>query len=191
MELKKKITGTKVRKRTIAIHHSAAKGFTLVEIMIVVVIISVIALFAAPSMVDFGPNMRVKAAARDLHNNLQKMKVEAIKRNRDVIMNFTLVACGTQGGSYQIFIDDDSSGAQNGAEEWLSFSDGGVDPAPDIDYDMPQNTGLCNSTFAGTTMGFNSSGMVLNNNNGIFTVQNDRGLTYLVTVLVAGAITTQ
>lgn len=172
-----------------------ATGFTLVEIMIVVVIIGIIALLAAPAMINFGPNMRIKGAARDLHSSIQKMKSEGVKRNSNIVMLVNPVVCGglpgavpSPGGSYQMFIDDDNSGAHNGSEEWLSFADNSGDASPDTDYDMPKNTAICISTAA--SFGFNSRGIFLNPAATI-TLNNDRGLTYTVDVSLAGSVKTQ
>jgi len=183
-------------KRVRSIHQFSERGFTLVEIMVVVVIISIIALFAAPEFKSFGPNMRLKAAARNLHNNLQKMKVEAIKRNSEVVM---LISADPV-NSYRIFIDEDSSGVQNGTEEWFTFTDDSGDASPDTDYDTPNNTVLTSST--SPSMGFNSRGLLLDpttnvevlpdgQNGFLFTLNNDIGSTYTVSVYIAGKIATQ
>jgi len=163
------------------------KGFTLVEIMVVVVIISIMALFAAPELINYGPNMRVKAAARDLHTNLQRMKIDAIKRNRDVVMDISTVTCvdNDEGGGYQIHVDNDDGGV----EEWLTFADDNDDDgSPDTYYNMPKSTALCAESFTGSSMGFGSRGLVLGNNAGKFTVKNNRNRTYTITVNVSGGI---
>lgn len=56
-------------------------GFTIIELMIVLVMIGVMVAIAAPSMRDLVVRMRVKGAASDLHTSLVLARSEAIKRN--------------------------------------------------------------------------------------------------------------
>jgi Tfp pilus assembly protein FimT len=52
------------------------------------------------------PNMRLKGASQDLMGDLQRAKAEAIKRNREIEIEFNTVACGSPGGGYTVFIDN-------------------------------------------------------------------------------------
>jgi len=72
-------------------------GFTLVEVMLVLVIIALIAIFAAPEVGNWQPNIRLKGAAREFYANMQKAKLHAIKTNSDV--NVT-ISTNCPGGSY-------------------------------------------------------------------------------------------
>jgi Tfp pilus assembly protein FimT len=140
--------------------------------------------------------MRLKSAARDLHSNLQKMKVEAIKRNSEVVMLISI----NPANSYKIFVDEDGSGAQNGAEPWISLVDDSGAPAPDTVYNMPGNTTLTSSTSA--SMGFNPRGLLLDATTNVevlpdgqsgflLTLNNDIGNSYTVSVYIAGRIETK
>lgn len=57
------------------------KGFTLVETVIVVAIIGILTAIAIPNFILWLPDMRLKAAARDLHSNMQKARMQAVKTN--------------------------------------------------------------------------------------------------------------
>lgn len=62
---------------------SQQQGFTLAEVIMVLAIIGILAAIAIPNFLSWLPNMRLKAAARDLYSSMQKARAEAIKTNRD------------------------------------------------------------------------------------------------------------
>jgi type IV fimbrial biogenesis protein FimT len=63
-----------------------ARGFTLIEVMIVVAILAVLAGVAGPQMADAIAAQRVRAAAESLHMAILKTRSEAIKRNAAVTL---------------------------------------------------------------------------------------------------------
>ena len=65
-------------------------GFSLVELMVVVVVIGVTAAAALPSYRVWIQNTRIRATAESIQNGLQKAKTEALRHNARV--NFTLNA---------------------------------------------------------------------------------------------------
>lgn len=176
------------------------KGFTLVEVMVVMAIIAILAFFAAPAVENFGPNMRLKRASRDLHTTLGKMKTEAIKRNTNVLITLNPVACPPppSGGSYSVDIDIDKSGTVNAGDESFTMFDDSGDATPDVDYDLPNNTALCinGSIPAATVFMFTSRGLWLdsagNPLGGDTTIElrNDSGARYDVSVSLSGGIRT-
>ena len=64
------------------------KAFTLVELCVVIAIIGIIALIAAPNLVTGLPKYRIKRAARDITSNIRAARSEAIKRSRDITIIF-------------------------------------------------------------------------------------------------------
>jgi type IV fimbrial biogenesis protein FimT len=58
-----------------------SRGFTIIELMIVLVMVGVMVGIAAPNMRDLIVRMRLKTAASDLHTDLMMARSEAIKRN--------------------------------------------------------------------------------------------------------------
>lgn len=64
------------------------KGFTLVEVITVVAIIGILSAIAVPNFLSWLPNMRLKAAARDLYSNMQKIRMVAIKTNQSQAIVF-------------------------------------------------------------------------------------------------------
>jgi type IV fimbrial biogenesis protein FimT len=66
-----------------AIMHKQA-GFSLVEMMIVVVLLAIIAAIAVPSFTQMIQNSRIRTAAESIQNGLQIARAEAVKRNARV-----------------------------------------------------------------------------------------------------------
>lgn len=64
-------------------------GFTLIELMIVVAIGLILTSLGIASMNILIPRIQTKSIANDLKSNLQLTKLEAIKRNRPLLVDFT------------------------------------------------------------------------------------------------------
>lgn len=62
------------------------KGFTLIEVLVVVAAIAILTALAAPSFVSLVADQRAKAAATDLFTALSVTRSEAIKQNRNVTL---------------------------------------------------------------------------------------------------------
>lgn len=62
----------------------AQRGFTLMEILIVIVMIGVLLGIAAPSFTNFTASQRVKTASFDLYAALNLARSEALKRRQQV-----------------------------------------------------------------------------------------------------------
>ena len=77
-------------------------GYTLIELMVGIAIVSILVGIAVPSWVAWLPSYRLKAATRDLISNFQKAKTEAVRRNGNVILIFDLV-----NQQYQMYVDED------------------------------------------------------------------------------------
>jgi type IV fimbrial biogenesis protein FimT len=60
------------------------KGFTLVELMVVIAIVAIVSAIALPSLTAFIDSTRFSAQANDLVAALSYARSEAVKRNADV-----------------------------------------------------------------------------------------------------------
>lgn len=89
------------------------KGFTILEVVIVIVVIGIMAAIAVPNFLGYLPESRLKNAARDLFSNLQLAKIGAIKNNTDWAIVFNVAL-----GEYYVCSDD---GADN---TWTGFGAG-------------------------------------------------------------------
>lgn len=63
------------------------RGFTLIELMTVIVVLTLLAVAAAPGMRQLVASQRTRAAANDLISDLLMARSEAIKRNKDVSLS--------------------------------------------------------------------------------------------------------
>lgn len=76
-------------------------GFTLLELMLVVAVIGVGAAVTGFSIRGMLPELRLKAAVRDLMSDLNAARLSAVRENSRVVVRFH-----TDTDSYTIFIDD-------------------------------------------------------------------------------------
>ncbi len=69
-------------------------GFSLVELMVTVAVLSLLMVLAVPSFTEWIQNSRIRTAAESVQNGVQLARAEAVRRNARV--EFALV--GTSGG---------------------------------------------------------------------------------------------
>ena len=124
-------------------------GFTMIEVMITVAIISILFALAFPSMTNLISRNRTKAAARELKGILQKAKLEAIKQNTSCLVVFT-VSAGSDAGSCITCISTDSDCADPG-DQIIS----------QLNFNTYKSVALTHASFSGSVplFVFNSRGM--------------------------------
>ena len=163
-----------------------SSGFTLIELMIAIGIISILAAIAVPAVMNWLPNYRLKAAARDLYSNMQKAKLEAVKRNCNATVTFNLPVGGTNYDCVN-YIDSDNDLEYDAGEQVLlrlNFADY-------KSVNLTANT-FANNDNARPSVAFNSRGLPISNTGGFgagtVTLTNTNGRIYTVTVNSAGSI---
>ncbi len=64
------------------------KGFTLVEVLIVIAIIAILAVIGVPEISRFSADYKVRTCATDLLQNMKVARAMAIKENRQYLVTF-------------------------------------------------------------------------------------------------------
>jgi prepilin-type N-terminal cleavage/methylation domain-containing protein len=100
------------------------RGFSLLEMMIVITLMIIIAAFATPTLVRTIRNYQMESAARQVSNTILSARYEAMRRNRRVCTLFQRV--GNE-GRYGLDLNgadrdpcDDGSRALTGTEPYTS-----------------------------------------------------------------------
>jgi len=87
--------------------YAMRNGFTIIELMLVVAIISMGTLLMSPAIGEWLDNHRIRQAARKMVSDLQFAKFKAISRGKYCTVTFNISAGGNN-YSYIVFPDDDS-----------------------------------------------------------------------------------
>lgn len=95
----------------IKIQRGNLAGFTLVEVMVVLVVIAILGGISVPGYMKWMPGVRLKSAARDLYTNMQKTRMGAVKDNKDWAIQFD-----PGNNSYTIYSD-------SGDDDWTTTGD--------------------------------------------------------------------
>ena len=98
---------------------SSVRGFTLIEVLVVVALISIMLAIAAPSFVTFISNYRVTSAMNDFLQGVSLTRSEAMKRGRRVTM--APIAAGDWKSGWNIFVDLSSDAVYDAGPEELIF----------------------------------------------------------------------
>jgi type IV fimbrial biogenesis protein FimT len=123
-------------------------GFTLIELIVVIALISILSGIAIPNIIVWRQNSQLSGAIQDVYSNLQKAKVEAIKRRAYIASTFS-------SDGYVIYVDSNKDLVPDVGEEVIasiSLSDYG-----NVSFDASEGGGD-GLTFSNPTDGIAFSG---------------------------------
>jgi len=86
-----------------------SKGFTMMELFIVIVIFGIVAAMAVPNFLGWVSSYNLKAAADELYSSMQFARINAVKQNQEWALVFD-----TAGGMYYVCSD-------NGDGDWTTM----------------------------------------------------------------------
>ena len=118
------------------------KGFTIVELVVVLAILSIIMAISIPNFSAWLPRNRIKTSARHIYNDMNLAKSRAVKDNTVAVIIFNI-----PNDTYTIFLDTSKNWALDAGETIIST--GGLED--DVDIYL--------TTFPSNTYGFNNRGM--------------------------------
>jgi len=121
-------------------------GFTLVECLICLAVISVLATFGYPSMTTWQERLRFRSELSTLVSSLQQAKMSAIKANSFVVFQ-------VKEKGYLVFVDNGAGGGIRG--DWKRQGKERVL----IDYDLPAGLNLTTNLTLGRTRFSGQPGM--------------------------------
>lgn len=173
------------------------KGFSLLELLIVVSIITILTALGTPALSAYMSTWRLNTTGRDIYSNLLRAKNTAVRRNTRCVVEFTPGEYDPAGevGSYRIYLDTNGDwtdqDADGGDEEIL------IEPTA-----MPGKVSLQEASFtdngngsatATTMAGFDSRGRVARAVGGSFVfgrlvLQNDKNRYRRITVTLIGSV---
>lgn len=132
------------------------RGFSMIELVVVLGVILVMAAIATPSVVRSVRSYRVSATATDVANLLQRARYEAIRRNRVVTSRGQVTA----EGQWQIWIDTTANGTLDPDEPFILLPPDmtflGPGEAPD-----PSSMGYPNTQMVAGQIAFDYRGQVV------------------------------
>lgn len=158
-------------------------GFTIYELLTVIGIIAVLAIIAAPNMISWRGELKLRGASNNLKADLQMAKLRAWRE-------MTVVAVVFNANGYNIFIDN---GAGGNAGNWNLDADetvirnrqlpAGVRIALPTTFDSPNNRTRFDGRGLPDTATLSNEGLT-----GAVTLQNSKGNQMLVTINRLGRI---
>lgn len=143
--------------------HTARKsaGFSLLELMVVVAIMLIVVATAIPSFLTAYYNIRLKNAATDLAELMQRARILSAKNNAVYTLAYT-----TSSGVQQAFVDENLNGSWDSGEPGITFnsavtigtgapSGSGGQPTPYVLVGDTAGTTYTNTT----TLGYSNRGL--------------------------------
>jgi type IV fimbrial biogenesis protein FimT len=153
------------REKDGAVIVNLRRGFTTLELLVVISILLIMAAIALPNLSGWARNQRLKGVARDLMSHFQFARLEAIKRSTTIALAFNPGA--GEVGNYTVFVDDGAGGGTAGNLIQDNEAEATLRRAI-----MPVGVTLT-STFTGDRAGYNARGFPVLGFGGTVTLSTD------------------
>ncbi|MDK9709493.1 MAG: GspH/FimT family pseudopilin [Desulforhopalus sp.] len=149
----------KLLRQRILVPLCSVRGFSLMEVMIVIGLIAVISAIAIPVLNAFMPGYRLQGAVRGIVSDMQQAKTRAIRSNNNAILAINppgvcmgWPGCAAPAGPcYRIFIDTNNDQVCNNGDTVITNTQ------LDATITFPANGNAANDFLAGD--GFRTSGL--------------------------------
>ncbi len=162
---------------------SKPKGFTLIELFIVIFIIGIIAALSYPAISRWAVRWQLQSAARDVRSNFQFAKLAAVKDNMNCVIQFNLPAVN----SYTRTPGQGATEIVTLPANWGVFF-GGPAAIPVADDPIQGGGGLGPITFANNQAIFRANGRPDPANVGTVYLMNNAGNAFAVSLYITGNI---
>lgn len=120
------------------------KGFTLAEVTVTLSILGILTAISIPSYISWLPRHRLQTSVRQIYDDMNLAKMQAVRSNTNVCITFTPAT-----PTYTVFLDSNSSGSWNAGETIYKNN-----------VTLENGVTMINpTTFTNDTIGFNNRGM--------------------------------
>jgi type IV fimbrial biogenesis protein FimT len=148
------------------------KGFSLLELMVVIAILSIMTVITIPGWLSWRDSAKVKGAANSLKADFERAKLRAVRENGNVCVLFT------GDTTYQVFTDPDEDSTLGAGEDVIA------------NRTLPAGVTITNNTFSANRMSFNARGAP-DGSAGTISLTSTGGRSYDVVVSMFGRVRTE
>lgn len=160
-----------------ALSRRLARGFTIIELMLVLILVAVLLSFAAPSFQASLQRNRLQSTVSEVASSLSFARAEAVIRSNPVAMCPTADFATCSGSNWEtgwLVFEDNGVGAGGGA---LDGTLNGTEELLRITDPAPRGISIRTVNFpSASNIVFRDSGRILQNFSGTLTICDDRGV---------------
>ena len=159
--------------------HQKGTGFTLVEILVVLSIITILSVTAISNLIANVPRYRLRQAITHVMSTLQSARLRAIKDNSYTVIDFDPDGNGHPDGDYIAFVDNGSG--MHG--DWIWQPENGEQLI--TRGHLPRDVWITRTTFPKHRLRFNNQGHLMGINRSIY-LKNSHDVSKKITVYTSG-----